>query len=144
MRENRGKLGGCYGTPEIMVVWWREQEDEGERIGGFRFGVSGEERNPVVVLVFRLEKMEGFGGVWWLFWCWTDKGDREESWRVCSSEKTRERRKGRGVRRLPFAALLPPAKRGREGVKRQRRQFRRGEMMVCLGFGRVSYNLPGL
>ncbi|MCE3215465.1 hypothetical protein HAX54_002494 [Datura stramonium] len=68
MRENRGKLGGCYGTPKIMVVWWQEEEDEGERIGGFRFGVSGEERNSAVVLVFRLEKMEGFGGVRRLFW----------------------------------------------------------------------------
>ncbi|MCE5167679.1 hypothetical protein HAX54_016354, partial [Datura stramonium] len=38
----------------VLLLPSPAEDDEGERIGGFRFGVSREERNPAVVLVFRL------------------------------------------------------------------------------------------
>ncbi|MCE0480496.1 hypothetical protein HAX54_037388 [Datura stramonium] len=82
--ERRGGCGCCFSG---VVVWLAGDEKERNEVRWWSIGVGG---LPVGGSGVRRQDC----------WCWTDKGDREERWRVCSPEKTREGRKERGMRRL--------------------------------------------
>ncbi|MCE5167632.1 hypothetical protein HAX54_014544, partial [Datura stramonium] len=59
--SERGEKGEEERAKEVAGFGGRRRE--GERIGGFQFGVSREERNPAVVLVFWLTVCDGEGKV---------------------------------------------------------------------------------
>ncbi|MCE5167144.1 hypothetical protein HAX54_039355, partial [Datura stramonium] len=103
--------------PEIMKGWWLH--GEGKRVTGKSgdvadgdFSGGGRRSNGVRRCAVRLleRKGEGYGGFRWVAgvyggspgsggFCGGVSGERGGR-RVCSPEKTRERRKGRGMRRL--------------------------------------------
>ncbi|MCE5166169.1 hypothetical protein HAX54_015292, partial [Datura stramonium] len=139
-REKREEGGGATEVGGVIrVIRSERKNEEGSKVGVF----AGWRREVIFQWwpeVFRrVAGVYGYTAARWSVLQWVVRRERRgEEKEVCSagllwfsgrkSEKRRgpavqqrRERKGRGVRRLPFGALLPPAKRGGEGVKRQRR-----------------------